>query len=178
MDSTTQGFLLNTGQVCCVGIAITVHVYLELISEQAASRTFVHESIADKYIAAVKTGFEGASAVVGDALNPDTMIGPVADKKQYDRVMSFIDSGKKEAELLTGGTRKGDRGNFIEPTIFINPSLDARIIKEEIFGPVVTIQTFKTEEEVIEMANNTSFGLSCGFSSPKQLSWEETDIPI
>jgi aldehyde dehydrogenase (NAD+) len=98
-------------------------------------------------------------------MHPDTAIGPIADKAQFDRVMSFIASGKDEAELLTGGSRKGDKGNFIEPTIFINPSEDAKIIKEEIFGPVVTIQTFKTEEEVIEMANNTSFGLSCGLSS-------------
>jgi aldehyde dehydrogenase (NAD+) len=109
----------------------------------------------------VKAGFEAASGTIGHALQPDTMIGPVADKKQFDSVMSFIESGKKEAELLTGGTRKGEKGNFIEPTIFVNPSKDAKIVTQEIFGPVVSIQTFKTEDEVIEMANNTSYGLSC-----------------
>jgi aldehyde dehydrogenase (NAD+) len=100
------------------------------------------------------------------------MIGPLADKKQFDTVMSFIESGKQEAELLTGGTRKGDKGNFIEPTIFVNPNKDAKIIREEIFGPVVAIQTFKTEEEAIDMANNTSYGLSCMSSSRDYCIWQ------
>jgi aldehyde dehydrogenase (NAD+) len=120
----------------------------------------------------VQAGFQGASATMGHALQQDTMIGPVADKKQFDSVMSFIESGKKEAELITGGTRKGDKGNFIEPTIFINPNKDAKIVKEEIFGPVVSIQTFKTEEEVIEMANNTSYGLSCKSYSRNYCIWQ------
>ena len=63
--------------------------------------------------------------------------------------------------LVIGGARKGDKGCFIEPTIFLNPALDSPIYKVEIFGPVLVVKTFKTEEEVIEMANNTTYGLVC-----------------
>jgi aldehyde dehydrogenase (NAD+) len=74
--------------------------------------------------------------------------------------MSFIDIGKKEAELVTGGDRVGEKGYYVSPTLFVNPGLDARIYKEEIFGPVGTVRTFSTEEEAVELANDTLFGLS------------------
>lgn len=88
----------------------------------------------------------------------------MVDRKHYERVMAFIEAGKLEAELLVGGNRAGDKGHFIEPTIFCNPTLDASIYNQEIFGPVGTVCVFKSEEEVIELANNTLFGLSGGFS--------------
>jgi len=96
----------------------------------------------------------------------NTFMGPLADGKQFERVMSFLDAGRNEAELVTGGVRKGEKGYYIEPTIFLNPGDDARIYKEEIFGPVITIRTFKTEEEAVKLANDTAFGLSsCIFTA-------------
>lgn len=68
--------------------------------------------------------------------------------------------GKSEARLLVGGERKGDKGTFVQPTIFLNPAKDARIYKEEIFGPVLSVLTFETEEEAVKLANDTSYGLS------------------
>lgn len=73
--------------------------------------------------------------------------------------MSFIEIGK-EAKLVTGGARVGDKGYYVAPTLFVDPGLDTKIYKEEIFGPVGTVRTFSTEEEVVELANDTSFGLS------------------
>lgn len=100
---------------------------------------------------------------MGQPSDPNTFLGPLADGKQFERVMSFLDIGKEEAELLTGGARHGDHGWYVQPTIFLNPKDDARIYREEIFGPVLTIRTFKTEEEAIKLANDTSFGLSCKY---------------
>ena len=75
--------------------------------------------------------------------------------------MSFLESGKSSgAEIITGGTKKGDKGCFIEPTIYLNPDNTSTIYTDEIFGPVLTIKTFKTEDEAIEMANNTLYGLA------------------
>lgn len=96
-------------------------------------------------------------------MEPTTFFGPLADKKQFDRVMDYLEIGKAEAELITGGKRKGTKGYYVEPTIFLNPKEDARIYREEIFGPVIAIKTFKTEDEVVEMANDTSYGLSCEY---------------
>lgn len=93
-------------------------------------------------------------------LDHSTMLGPIVDKLQFDRIMSYIEVGKKTATLVTGGERKGDEGLFVKPTIFLDPNPDSPIVKEEIFGPVMTIQTFETEEEAIHMANNTNYGLA------------------
>jgi aldehyde dehydrogenase (NAD+) len=139
-----QGFLVNSGQICA-----------------AASRVLVQEDIAPKFQEAVKAQFEAVSKGLGsNPLEPTTTHGPVVDKAQYDRVMSYIDIGKNDAQLLTGGERKGDKGCLIEPTIFVNPKEGSKIWTEEIFGPVLSMQTFKTEEEAVELANNSSYGLS------------------
>jgi len=144
VGSTADGFLLNSGQVCVAG-----------------SRLFVQESIAPDFIDAVKKRFELASDQMGsDPKEFTTAYGPVADEKQFDRVMSYIDIGKKTGGPLIGGNRKGDKGFFIEPTVFLNPDKNSSIYKEEIFGPVLNIVTFKTEEEAIELANDTITGLS------------------
>jgi aldehyde dehydrogenase (NAD+) len=88
------------------------------------------------------------------------MLGPVADKAQLERVLGFIEAGKSEAKLLVGGERKSDKGAFIQPTIFLNPNKEGKLYKEEVFGPVLSVLTFDTEEEAIKLANDTSFGLS------------------
>ena len=141
MYSNSQGFLFNTGQACI-----------------AASRLFVQSSIADKFIETLKAHFQGATGIMGDPSDTKTMLGPLADAKQLERVLGFIETGKKEAKLLVGGERKGDKGAFVTPTIFLNPGKDATIYKEEIFGPVLSVMTFETEEEAIKLANDTSYG--------------------
>lgn len=85
-------------------------------------------------------------------------MGPLVDEGQFKRVMGFIESGKGEAELGAGGERIGDASFFVQPTLFLKPERDAKIYREEIFGPVMMINTFKTEE-AIEMANDTDYGL-------------------
>lgn len=140
---------MNSGQACI-----------------AATRTFVHEDIIDEFVKQLKVHFEQLSNAMGHPEKPETLYGPLADGKQFERVMEYLDIGKKEASLVTGGTRKGNSGFYVEPTIFLNPSDDARIYREEIFGPVITIRTFKTEEEGIRMANDTDYGLSaCVFTA-------------
>lgn len=88
-------------------------------------------------------------------------MGPLVDKSQFERVMAFIAGAKEQGiEILAGGARKGDKGQFIQPTAFLNPDTNSNIYREEIFGPVLSIKTFKTEQEAIEMANSTVYGLS------------------
>ncbi|KAL1637160.1 hypothetical protein SLS56_000818 [Neofusicoccum ribis] len=140
------GFLLNSGQVCI-----------------AASRTFVHEPVAAAFTAALKAAFEATADAMRDpakATDPMQALGPLADRAQFDRVMGFIERGRAEAELLTGGGRVGEKGLFVEPTIFVNPKEGAEVYREEVFGPVSTVRTFKTEEEAVALANDTTYGLS------------------
>jgi aldehyde dehydrogenase (NAD+) len=140
---SSQSFLANSGQVCVAG-----------------SRALVQEGIAPQFIEGLKARFQKLSYAMGDSMNPNTYLGPVADKAQFTRVMSFIEDGKKNDAPLVGGTRKGEAGNFIEPTIFLNPPRDSKIFREEIFGPVLTVSTFKTEDEAIAIANDSDYGLS------------------
>jgi aldehyde dehydrogenase (NAD+) len=107
---------------------------------------------------------------MGDPSDKATTLGPLADATQLQRVLGFIEAGKTGAQLLVGGERKGERGAFVTPTIFLNPSKDSTIYKEEIFGPVLTVLTFETEEEAIKLANDTSYGLSGKSSMPETLS--------
>lgn len=121
----------------------------------------MEESIAEKFVEAAKTVFEKAGQALGtNPLDSNTKLGPVVDKLQFDRVMSFVEAGKKSATLVTGGNRCGTKGCFIEPTLFLNPGEDSTIWKEEIFGPVLSIRTFKAEAEAVEAANDTTYGLA------------------
>lgn len=107
-------------------------------------------------------------------LDPSTMLGPIVDQRQFERVMSYIAIGKKTATLVTGGEQKGDKGFFVKPTIFLNPDPKSPIVKEEIFGPVLTIQTFETEDEAIRMANATQYGLA----GKSRTSYQRKDLEI
>lgn len=127
-----------------------------------ASRVIVQESIVDKFLEALKASFErvSESGVIGDPMSKNTQVGPLADQSQFDRVMGFFKTGPQDGELVTGGVQRGNKGFFVEPTVFKNPSDDARIVQEEVFGPVIIVQTFKSEDEGVRMANDTPFGLS------------------
>jgi len=136
------GIYFNHGQCCCAG-----------------SRVYVQDSIYDKFVARFKE--RATQNKVGDPFEHDTFQGPQVSQLQFDRIMSYIQSGKDAgATIETGGNRMGDKGYFIEPTIFSNVTEDMKIQQEEIFGPVCTIAKFKTQEEAIKIGNNTTYGLA------------------
>jgi aldehyde dehydrogenase (NAD+) len=140
-----QGFLVNSGQICA-----------------AASRVLVQASIAPRFVEAIKSAFEAVAAGMGvDPLDPQTTHGPVVDQTQFERILEYIDVGKKTATLVTGGGRVGQRGCTVQPTIFLDPDPQGRVWTEEIFGPVMCVKTFQTEDEAVELANGSSYGLSC-----------------
>ncbi|KAK9807805.1 hypothetical protein WJX72_009910 [[Myrmecia] bisecta] len=138
----------------------------------AGSRTFVHEDIYDEF---VKKATERAqNRKVGDPFASDTEQGPQVSKEQFDKILGLIETGKKQgAKLQTGGGRHGDKGYFIQPTVFSDVRDDMTIAKDEIFGPVQSILKWKTFEEVIERANNSNYGLAAGVFT-KNLNWANT----
>lgn len=132
------------GQCCCAG-----------------SRVFVQEGIYDEF---VKRSVAAAKASkVGDPLMAGVTHGPQISEIQRTKILGYVDSGKKEgANLLTGGSKWGNKGYFVEPTIFADVQDHMTIAKEEIFGPVMSIFKFKTVEEVIRRANESNYGLGGG----------------
>ncbi|WPH02462.1 Hypothetical protein R9X50_00532600 [Acrodontium crateriforme] len=143
VEHSSTSFLRNSGQICF-----------------AASRVLVQEGIAPKFIEAIKTAFEKAADKMGDPSLETTAFGPLADQAQFERVMGFLNDGKAAGlQYLTGGARKGDKGTFVLPTVILNPDVKAKVYTDEIFGPVISIKTFKDEAEAIELANNTTYGL-------------------
>ncbi|XP_003472330.2 aldehyde dehydrogenase 1A1-like [Cavia porcellus] len=127
----------------------------------AASRLFVEESIYDEFVR--KSVERAKKYVFGNPLNPGVNHGPQIDKEQYNKILDLIESGKKQgAKLECGGGPWGNKGYFIQPTVFSNVTDEMRIAKEEIFGPVQQIMKFKTLDEVIKRANNTTYGLAAG----------------
>ena len=146
MDQAIEGahfaLFFNQGQCCCAG-----------------SRLFVEAKAYDEFVE--KSVARAKKRTVGDPFDPNTEQGPQVDDLQFEKVMSYIDAGKKEgAKLLTGGNRVGTRGFFIEPTVFTDVKDDMKIAREEIFGPVMSILKFKEIEEVVDRANRTEYGLA------------------
>ncbi|KAK4235247.1 aldehyde dehydrogenase domain-containing protein [Achaetomium macrosporum] len=134
----------NSGQVC-----------------MANSRIYVQRSIAPQFVEAFKAQF-AANARAGDPLDRRTNHGPQADEVQYRNVLAYIEEGKKTGGTLAlggHGTLESTNGFFVEPTVFLDAPETARITKEEVFGPVVVINTFDTEAEAVAKANDTEFGL-------------------
>lgn len=128
----------------------------------ATSRVYVEESISDEFTKRLVKEIEtkGANPSGNNPLSPTTVRGPQADKVQFDTIMKFLDEAKEQKlQILTGGGRDGTVGYFVQPTIILNPANDARVIKEEIFGPVQCVNTFTSEEEVLKIANDTEYGL-------------------
>lgn len=130
----------------------------------AASRVYVQEGIYDRFIEKYKTLFAERAKAAGDPDEESTIMGPLVDEAQFKRVTGFIDraNNQQSGTLLTGGGRIGDKGYFIEPTIFADVKTDSEIHNEEIFGPVAVVKSFESEEEVMKLANNTEFGLMAG----------------
>uniref|UniRef100_A0A6Q2X726 Aldehyde dehydrogenase domain-containing protein n=1 Tax=Esox lucius TaxID=8010 RepID=A0A6Q2X726_ESOLU len=142
VEETQKGAFFNQGQ-CCT----------------AASRVYVEEEIYEEF---VRRSVESAkSIVIGDPLDPRTVHGPQIEQKQFDKILELIDSGKKEgARLECGGAAIEDTGLYIQPTVFSGVKDHMRIAKEEIFGPVQCIFRFKSQQEAIERANSTEYGLA------------------
>ena len=142
-----QGLFFNMGQCCC-----------------AASRLMVEESIYDEFVE--KSVQRALKRTVGNPFDAKNEQGPQVDKEQFDKILGYIEKGQTEgAKLLAGGDRFGDRGYFIQPTVFGDVGDEMTICKEEIFGPVQTIQRFKTLEEVAERANRNNYGLAAAVFS-------------
>lgn len=140
---TALGQYDNAGQVCLAG-----------------TRLLVEESIADRFLEGM---IEGAKKLIlGDPRNPKTHVGPLITREHLESVKGFVDRAVKSgAKPVYGGQVSSELGGlYFEPTLFTDVAEDAEIVQKEVFGPVLTLQTFKTEEEAIRMANNTAYGLA------------------
>ena len=141
---------MNSGQACIAG-----------------TRLLVPENKLEEVKSLIKN--MANDIVVGDPKNETTKVGPMVSKKQYERVQSYIQTGIDEgAEILIGGLGKPEgleNGNFVKPTVFVHVKNNMRIAQEEIFGPILSIITYKTEEEAIKIANDTTYGLQAYVSS-------------
>lgn len=145
IDGLQLGILFNQGQVCCAG-----------------SRVFVQEGIYDKFVAAAVDAFN--KVTVGDPLDPNTQMGAQVDQGQMRKILSYVELAKEEgATVACGGEAYTEgacaKGCFMKPTLIVNATNDMRVAQEEIFGPVAVVIKFKTEEEVIAMANDSVYGL-------------------
>lgn len=145
IDGLQLGILFNQGQVCCAG-----------------SRVFVQEGIYDKFVEAAVQAFN--KVTVGDPLDPNTQMGAQVDEAQMRKILSYMDLARDEgATIACGGERYTEgacaKGCFMKPTLIVNVTNQMRVAQEEIFGPVAVVIKFKTEDEVIAMANESVYGL-------------------
>ncbi|KAF9649990.1 NAD-dependent aldehyde dehydrogenase [Thelephora ganbajun] len=139
---TAHGLFVNSGQICCAG-----------------TRIFVQSGIYDKFLAKFTERIK--TIKVGDPFAKDTNQGPQVSQIQFDRIMSYIESGKQQgAKVHIGGGRIGNEGYFIEPTVFTETKSSMKIVQEEIFGPVGVLIKFEDEEDVVRQANDTLYGLA------------------
>ncbi|MEX0906274.1 MAG: aldehyde dehydrogenase family protein [Balneolaceae bacterium] len=153
LDQTVEGIVnaifFNQGHVCCAG-----------------SRLLVQEGISDRLISKLKRRIE--TLRVGNPLDKNTDIGAINSRMQFKKIQEYLEIGKKEgAEFHQSSCSIPEKGYFCRPTIFTGVAQSNRIVQEEIFGPVLTIQTFRTPDEAIEKANNTSYGLAGGIWTDK-----------
>jgi len=149
VEGIINGIFFNQGHVCCAG-----------------SRLFVQESVYDIVLQKLKDRL--STLIVGDPMDKNTDIGAINSKQQMDNIHKYLKIGEKEGlEMYQHACALPKKGYFIRPTLFTNVAQSSRLAQEEIFGPVLTIQTFRTDDEVIEKANNTPFGLSAGVWTDK-----------
>ena len=142
VEGAHVGLFSNQGQSCCAG-----------------SRVFVEESIYDQFLE--RSIACASKRIVGDPFDPRTQSGPLVDQTQFDKVMGYIESGRSAgATLACGGNRIGKCGYFVQPTIFGDVQDEMEIAREEIFGPVMSVISFKNLDEVITRANQTKYGLA------------------
>lgn len=147
VSSVITGIFYNSGEVCCAG-----------------SRLYIQEGIYDEF---VKKFVAAAEAVkVGNPFDEEVMQGAQNSLNQFNKILGYIETGKKEgATLLSGGEKTSDKGYFIKPTIFGDVTENMKIVKEEIFGPVITVHKFKTVDDAVKLANDSEYGLAAGIQS-------------
>lgn len=149
VEGIVNGIFFNQGHVCCAG-----------------SRLFVQENVAEEVIQKLKARME--TLIVGDPMDKNTDIGAINSQEQLKKINTYINIGTKDGiELYQSKCILPNKGFFCKPTLFINAAQSSRVVQEEIFGPVLSIQTFRTIEEVIEKANNIPYGLSAGVWTDK-----------
>jgi aldehyde dehydrogenase (NAD+) len=149
VEGIINGIYFNQGEVCCAG-----------------SRLLVQESIHEQVIAKLKNRM--STLRVGDPLDKNTDIGAINSREQLEKITELVESGKEEgAEIFQPVCRLPERGYWFPPTVFTSVAQSYRIAQEEIFGPVLSVLTFRTPEEAIEKANNTAYGLSAGVWTEK-----------
>jgi aldehyde dehydrogenase (NAD+) len=149
VEGIVNGIFFNQGHVCCAG-----------------SRLFVQESVADEVVEKLKTRME--TLIVGDPLDKNTDIGAINSKSQLHRIQEYLRIGEAEGGVLHQATGSvPDQGYWCRPAIFTGVSQSSRVVQEEIFGPVLAIQTFRTFDEALTKANNTPYGLSGGVWTDK-----------
>ncbi|MBV9405869.1 MAG: aldehyde dehydrogenase family protein [Acidobacteriaceae bacterium] len=146
LDEAVEGshfaLFFNQGQCCCAG-----------------SRLFVEEKVYDEFVE--RSTQRAKRRTVGNPLDKNTEQGPQVDQDQFQKVMSYVESGRKEgAKLMCGGDRVGEKGYFVAPTVFSDVKDDMKIAQEEIFGPVMSILKFKDMDDLVERANKTMYGLA------------------
>lgn len=141
----SSSFMINTTQVCA-----------------ATTRLLIQQDIAESFIAKLRQRFDDMTpSLYSNPRDPKSTIGPLADRQQYERVVRFLkDARQQDLNFVSGGRVEATRpGLFVEPTMILNPPTESCIYRDEIFGPVLSVKTFSTEEEAIVMANDTIFGL-------------------
>ena len=148
ISGTANAIFFNHGQCCCAG-----------------SRLFVQESIFDKLVGGVAD--EAKKIKVGPGLDPNTQMGPMVSEIQFNRVCGYLESGLSEgAKAVAGGKKLGGKGYFVEPTVLVDTTPDMKVIREEIFGPVVAMIPFKDlDDDLVKSANDTIYGLAAGVST-------------
>lgn len=143
IPAAARSAVINSGQGCIL-----------------STRIYVHERVRDQFIQGMKEAMTKIGGAVDDPLLPTAMRGPQADKIQFEKIMGYLDYAKHQKfEIPLGGGRAKDKGYFVQATIIANAPEDSRVMREEIFGPVVCINTFSDEEDVMEKSNDTEFGL-------------------
>jgi aldehyde dehydrogenase (NAD+) len=149
VEGIVNAIFFNQGHVCCAG-----------------SRLLVQEGVAETIIKKLRDRME--TLIVGDPLDKNTDIGAINSKEQFEKINDYLEIGVDEgADIYQSSCSMPDEGYFCRPTLFANVGQSNRIVQEEIFGPVLTIQTFRTAEEGIEKANNTPYGLAGGVWTDK-----------
>jgi len=148
IETSVRAAYRNQGQICLAG-----------------SRLFVHKDVYGKVVERLVEKVQKIN--VGDPLDPKTEMGALISKEHMEKVLGYIEHGKKEGKLRTGGerlTKLGD-GYFLAPTVFEGLDIESKLLKEEIFGPVLPVVPFDSEEQAVEFANSTPYGLSCSIWS-------------
>jgi phenylacetaldehyde dehydrogenase len=144
IEGAANAIFFNHGQ-CCV----------------AGSRLYVQQARFDEVVDGVAA--IAKSIKMGPGMEPGTQMGPLVSEEQFRRVSGFLESGKSDgATALTGGGRYGDRGYFIEPTVLTNTRPDMKVVREEIFGPVLVASPFSDLDEIARVANDSEYGLGAG----------------